>query len=248
MLNPLPADVLASARGHAHGGPAADAGQLAAVLFDMDGTVLDSEEIWELALDELAASLGGVLSASARESMVGSTLDRSIRILHHDLGVAADHDASAGFLLRRTTELFATHLEFKPGALELLQAVRSAGLPMALVTSTHRALTEIALDWIGRDYFAASVCGDEVLRSKPDAAPYLRAAELMNLAITSCVAIEDSPIGIAAAEAAGCAVLAVPSEVPIPQASTRTLRSSLIGVGVPDLQRILQSHRVRSAR
>ena len=209
---------------------------LAAVLLDMDGTILDSEKVWEIGLDELAATLGGTLSAPARASMVGSNLERSIRILHEDLGIEADEAASARLLLARTATLFATELQFKPGAEELLHELRAARIPMALVTSTQRGLTDIALDWIGRDYFAASVCGDEVPRPKPDAAPYLQAAALLGVDATLCVAIEDSPIGIAAAEAAHCVVLAVPSEVPIAVGPHRTVRSSLSGLSIANLR------------
>jgi beta-phosphoglucomutase-like phosphatase (HAD superfamily) len=192
--------------------------ELAAVFFDMDGTLLDSEKVWDVALDDLAAHLGGSLSVPARLSMVGSSLGRSVAIVHTDLGVTADPAASAGYLTARTAELFRTHLVWKPGARELLDAVAAAGLPAALVTSTFRELTEIALDFMGRDYFAATV--------------------LLGVAAADSVAIEDSPLGIAAAEAAGCRVLAVPSEVPINPAPTRTLVASLRAVDLEFLRRL----------
>lgn len=215
-------------------------GSLQGALFDMDGTLLDSEKIWDVALDDLAAWLGGDLSASARRRMVGSSMGRSVAILHADLGVEADPESSAAFLTERTADLFRTALVWKPGARELLDAVRTAALPAALVTSTHRYLTEIALDTIGRHYFRATVCGDEVRRPKPHPDPYLRAAELLAVQPQRCVAIEDSPLGIAAAEAAGCAVLAVPSEVEIEPAPTRTVRPSLVGVSVAELAALVQ--------
>lgn len=217
---------------------------LAGVLFDMDGTLLDSEKIWDGALHELAASLGGELSAQARTAMVGSNLRHSVGMLHDDLGIpaaAADAARSADFLNTRTAELFRTELTWRPGAQELLSAVRAAGIPAALVTSTHRALTEIALDTLGRENFAASVCGDEVAEPKPAAESYLRAAQLLGVATRDCVAVEDSPTGVAAAQAAGCAVLAVPSEVPLDGAPGRTVRTSLVGLTVADLAAVLTS-------
>ena len=87
---------------------------------------------------------------------------------------------------------------------------------MALVTNTQRALTERALNSIGRHYFSATVCGDEVANGKPAPDPYLRAAELLGLAPRQCLAVEDSVTGTAAAEAAGCPVLVVPNDVEVP--------------------------------
>jgi len=215
--------------------------QLAAVLFDMDGTLLDSEKVWDVALDDLAHYLGGELSDAARRRMVGSSLARSIAIMHHDLGIDADPESSGAYLTDRTAELFRTSLVWKPGARELLVAVHDAGLPAALVTSTHRRLTEIALDTIGRQYFAATVCGDEVPHPKPAPDPYLRAAELLDVRAADCVAIEDSPLGIAAAESAGCAVLAVPSEVPLEPAPGRTVVPSLVDITVADLAALVEA-------
>jgi HAD superfamily hydrolase (TIGR01509 family) len=209
--------------------------QLAAVLFDMDGTLLDSEKVWDVALDDLAHWLGGELSDSARRRMVGSSLARSIAIMHDDLGIDADPESSGAYLLERAAELFRTSLVWKPGARELLVAVGAAGVPAALVTSTHRRLTEIALDTLGRQYFAATVCGDEVAHPKPAPDPYRQAARLLGVDPVACVAIEDSPLGIASAEAAGCPVLAVPSEVPLDAVPGRTVVPSLDGITVADL-------------
>lgn len=216
-------------------------GELHAVLFDMDGTLLDSETLWDVALEDLASALGGDLSPRARRRMIGSSLARSIAIVHDDLGIDADPESSGAYLTQRTAELFRTALVWKPGAERLLRAVNDAGVPAALVTSTHRALTEIALDMLGRDRFAASVCGDEVAHPKPHPEPYLIAAGLVGATPSQCVAIEDSLLGVTAAEAAGCAVLAVPSEVPLEPAPTRTVRASLSGLTVDDLAALISS-------
>lgn len=213
-----------------------------AVLFDMDGTLVDSEKIWDVALDELAEHLGGKLSPEARATMVGANADTSVRLLHADLGITdADPDASKHWLLSRTKELFAGGMPWKAGALELLQEVRDAGIPSALVTSTHRALVEVALRTIGADFFDVIVCGDEVPRTKPAPDPYLQAARELGVDPRNCVAIEDSPTGITAAEAAGCAVLAIPSEVPVPPGKLRTIRETLLGVDVAYLGGLLAS-------
>jgi HAD superfamily hydrolase (TIGR01509 family) len=214
--------------------------RLSGVLCDMDGTLLDSEKIWDVALADTAAWLGGELSAAARQRMVGSSMGRSVAILHADLDVDADAESSAAYLTERTAELFRTDLVWRPGARELLLALRAAEVPTALVTSTRRHLTEIALDTIGRKFFAATVCGDVVRRPNPQPDPYLRAAELIGRDPARCIAIEDSPIGIASAEAAGCVVVAVPNDVEIEPAATRHVLRTLVGVSVANLAALVQ--------
>ena len=188
----------------------------AAVLFDMDGTLVDSERLWDVALQELAQTYGGTLSDVARRAMIGSGMADSMRILHDDLGQPhRDPQASATWINARILELFRTGLRWRPGALALLGAVREARIPTALVTSSGRALVEIALDTLGRARFDVVVCGDEVDSTKPHPEPYLTAAKLLGVPIDRCVAIEDSATGVASALAAGAAVLAVPAEVPL---------------------------------
>jgi HAD superfamily hydrolase (TIGR01509 family) len=207
-------------------------GRLAGVLFDMDGTLFDSEKLWDVSLDELAASLGGTLSSRTRKALVGSNLYESIGLVHSDLGVDADPVHSGEWLLRRTKELFAQGLPWKPGAQDLLAAVRASGVPRALVTSTHRELTDVALRNFAPGTFDVVICGDEVSKTKPHPESYLTAAARLGAAASDCVAIEDSPRGIASAEAAGCAVVAVPSEVPIEAGPGRIVIDSLVGVTV----------------
>jgi HAD superfamily hydrolase (TIGR01509 family) len=218
-----------------------------AVLFDMDGTLLDSEVLWDTALADLATWLGGELSETARARMVGCSLARSVAILHADLGVEADPESSADYLLHRMAELLRGEVSWRPGAHELLVAVHESGVPTALVTSTHRRLTEIALDTLGREFFAVTVCGDEVPRPKPNPDSYLRALELLGADPARSVVLEDSPTGVAAAEAAGCVVIAVPSAVPIDPAPTRVVWPSLAGRTVADVQNVVAAAQRESA-
>ncbi len=205
----------------------------AAVLFDMDGTLVDSEKVWDVALHELAAHAGGTLSLAARHAMVGSSMRVSMRILRDDLGQPdRDEAADVAWIEGRVEELFAAGLVWRPGAMELLRAVRAAGLPTALVTSTGRRLVEVALGTLGRDNFDAVVCGDEVSAPKPDPAPYRRAAELLGVPIDQCVAIEDSPTGMTSALASGARVIAVPAELELPPTDGVHVRESLVGVDV----------------
>lgn len=216
-----------------------EAGPLA-VLFDMDGTLLDSEKVWDVSLADLARHLGGRLSTGTRQAMVGSDMLTNLGLLFDDLGLPreATRLAEAGaWLTARTAELFAEGLPWRPGADVLLDDVRAAGLRTALVTNTVRFLTECALNTLGRERFEVTVCGDEVPRGKPAPDPYLRAAQLLGLAPEQCLAVEDSPTGAAAAEAAGCPVLVVPCEVLVPVGARRVQRETLAGLVVADLAR-----------
>ena len=211
----------------------------AAVLWDMDGTLVDSEKVWTVSLADTANWLGGELSAEARKAMVGSNMARSLALMFDDLGLHREPERiaqAARYLTDRTGELFAAGLEWRPGALDALRMVRAAGWPTALVTNTLRTLTEKALDSIGREHFTVTVCGDEVPHGKPDPDPYLRAAELLGVAARSCLAVEDSPTGATAAERAGCAVLVVPCDVAVPTGPRRVHRGSLLGLTPDDLK------------
>ena len=210
-----------------------------AVLWDMDGTLVDSEKLWTTSLHDTARWLGGALSPAAREAVVGGDMPRTLATLFDDLGLPHDAERMAAaerFLNDRTAELFAGGLSWRPGAQEALRLLDHLGWPTALVTNTERALTEAALDSIGREQFAVSVCADEVPFGKPDPDLYLRAAELLGVAPARCLAIEDSPSGALAAERAGAAVLVVPCDVPVPGGPGRVLRPSLVGLTRADLQ------------
>jgi HAD superfamily hydrolase (TIGR01509 family) len=215
---------------------------LGAVLFDMDGTLIDTEKLWDVALRELAARYGGVLSDRARIAMTGSSAPNTMRLLREDLGLSdVDLSAGAAWLIERTSELFSAGIPWRPGAAELLAAVRTAAIPTALVTNTGRGLVMVALRTLGEANFDAVLCGDEVAFAKPHAGPYLAAAQALGVEPARCVAIEDSPTGLASARAAGCVLLAVPNDVPLREADIAgaTVRSSLLEVDVPFLRRLV---------
>jgi HAD superfamily hydrolase (TIGR01509 family) len=213
----------------------------------MDGTLLDSEKLWDIPLYEYAEKLGGTLSLETRERMVGTNVPTTMRLLFADVGIEPSPEDlvdGAAWISRRTEEVFRAGLPWRPGAAEALRAVRASGVPMALVTSTERSLTEVALDTIGRDLFDVTVCGDEVDGlNKPLPEPYLKAARLLGVDAASCVAIEDSPTGVAAAVAAGCTVLVVPCDVEVPAGERRIFRDSLVGVDLDVLKAL--RHTVR---
>jgi HAD superfamily hydrolase (TIGR01509 family) len=212
-----------------------------AVLFDMDGTLVDSEKLWEVALQVLYSRLGGELTPAVREATVGGSAESLMQIIYTDLGLNPDADemaAHSDWLHDYTADLFDGGLPWCDGARELLDTLADSAVPMALVTNTRRALTERALDSIGRHYFAASVCGDEVVRAKPAPDPYQRAAALLGFDPAQCLAIEDSVTGAASAEDAGCPVLVVPNDVEVPDSARRRHVTSLLGLDVARLQEI----------
>lgn len=188
-----------------------------AVLFDMDGTLVDSERVWDTGIEELAALLGGTLDPDVRARMVGTNEDASVLMLLESLDrpLAEAPDRQA-WLRRRMKELFAHGVDWKPGARELLLESRAAGVPTALVTSTPRELADVIIDQIGSGNFDLTVCGDEVDHRKPDPEPYLATAAKLGVDITRCVVIEDSVSGVMSALAAGAVTIAVPSEVALP--------------------------------
>ncbi|MFC4909448.1 HAD family hydrolase [Actinomadura gamaensis] len=207
-----------------------------AVLFDMDGTLIDSERLWFEAENEVMARLGGKWSPADQEKLVGGNLAVASDYMVRRAGSDVPAEQVGRWLMAGMIERMRTNVPLLPGAKELLTEVRAAGFPTALVTSTHRALLEPALDGIGRDHFDLTLAGDEVGRTKPDPEPYLTACARLGADPARCVVLEDSPNGLASAEAAGCRTIAVPCVVSLGDAPGRTVVSSLGDVDVPFLR------------
>lgn len=202
----------------------------------MDGTLIDSEPFWIAAETELVSSFGGTWTHEDGLAMVGNPMATSAATLRAH-GVELTDEEIFAFLNSRVAAGVAAGTPWQPGARELLVDLAARGVPMALVTSSHRELADPFVR--GAGFFQVSVCGDEVVRPKPDPEPYLTAAARLGVDIADCVAVEDSPAGIASAVASGARVLAVEVMVGVvPRPGVSRVRS-LADVGIDDLDRIM---------
>ena len=217
----------------------------AAVFFDMDGLLIDSEPIWTVAEVELAQQLGGVFTPELKTAIVGTRLEVAVPTILRWYDAPADPvdvARTSTWLLARMVELFAAEaLPLLPGAADLLAALRAAGIPVALVSSSYRVLVDAVLAH-GIGPFDLTIAGDEVTHGKPHPEPYLLAASRLGVHPADCVVLEDSPAGIAAGEAAGCAVVAVPSVagVVVSPSLRRLVTSSLAEVDLAALGRLIR--------
>ena len=210
-------------------------GTLRAVLFDMDGLLVDSEPVWSVAEAEIMAWLGGPWNLDVKAQCVGRRVDESCRILVGVAGSTVPPEEVERRLVARMCELFRADLPLLPGAAELVDAVRAAGIATALVSSSYRALVDAALETFGAHRFDVTVGGDEVTCAKPDPEPYVTAAARLGVHPADCVVVEDSAAGATSGVAAGCRVLAVPNVVPMPAGIAHAEAATLTGVTVGTL-------------
>jgi HAD superfamily hydrolase (TIGR01509 family) len=202
----------------------------AAVLWDMDGTLVDTEPYWIACEHRLVREFGGTWTEQDAHSLVGNDLLVSAGVLRRRGGVDLPEPRIVERLLEGVIEQVRRRIPWRPGARELLAGLRERAVPCALVTMSYRRLAQSVVAELPADSFAVVVAGDDVLRGKPHPEPYLRAARLLGVPAGGCVALEDSPTGVASAEAAGAQVIAVEHLVPVPRAPGRVVITSLAGV------------------
>lgn len=222
-----------------------NAPRLAAVLWDMDGTLVDTEPYWMAAETPLIESFGGTWSHEQALGLVGLGLEDSARILQ-GTGVRLSTDA----IIDRLTDdvmrqLAETGVPFRPGARELLAGLREAGIKTGLVTMSMRRMARTVVDLIDFDAFDVVIAGDDATRPKPFPDPYLQACEALGVTPEQTVAIEDSPNGLRSAVASGASVIGVPLMVSLAGAGAHTLWETLDGRTVDDVAAFHAAHRAR---
>ncbi|MBT2389364.1 HAD family phosphatase [Streptomyces sp. ISL-1] len=217
MTSTVPASLTRSAEGSA----------LQAVFLDMDGTLVDTEGFWWDAEVEVFADLGHELDQAWRDVVVGGPMTRSAGYLIEATGADITLAELTVLLNDRFEDRIGRGVPLMPGAARLLAELAAHEVPTALVSASHRRIIDRVLASLGPQHFALSVAGDEVSRTKPHPDPYLLAARGLGAVPARCAVIEDTATGVAAAEAAGCRVVAVPSVAPIAPADGRVIVRSL---------------------
>jgi HAD superfamily hydrolase (TIGR01509 family) len=216
----------------------------AAVLWDMDGTMVDTEPYWIEAEHAIVEEHGGVWSQEYAHQLVGNDLMVSAEFIRDNSPITWEPERIIEELLVRVTVQVREHVPWRPGARELLAALVDAGVPNVLVTMSWRSLAEAVVEALPEGTFAALVTGDEVEHGKPHPEPYHAAARLVGVRASDCIAIEDSPTGVRSAVAAGVPTIAVPHIVPVPITRGAVQLPSLRGLTPLDLVSVVADERL----
>jgi HAD superfamily hydrolase (TIGR01509 family) len=205
----------------------------AAVLWDLDGTIVDTEPLWMAAEHALATEHGKSWTEEDGLALVGNSLIASGEYIRNKLESEMTAEQIVDYLVVRLADSLKEHIDWRPGARELIEALDALGVPQALVTMSYASIAEPVTASLP---FKAVVTGDIVSRPKPYADPYLLAAELLGVDARQCLAIEDSRTGAASAGAAGCDVVVVPHFVNVPSAERQVQVPTLEGLTPDDLE------------
>ncbi|MFC8016172.1 HAD family hydrolase [Streptomyces cinereoruber] len=210
--------------------------ELAAVLLDMDGTLVDTETLWWDAAEEVAARLGHRLTAADAPEVVGRAVEDTAAHLVRATGMAGTGGVASALTtaFRRRVDAGAP---LRPGAGRLLAELEREGVPFALVSASPRSVVDAVTGGaLARVPFAFTLSADDTARTKPHPDPYRTAARRLGVPVEACVAVEDSPDGTASADAAGCVVLVVPSLLPVEPGPGRVFAESLEEVSLATLR------------
>lgn len=202
----------------------------AAVLWDMDGTLVDTEPYWIAAEHDIVEEHGGTWTEELSHQLVGQDLLVAATFIRDNSAVDWTPERIVDEMLGRVIGKVSEHIPWRPGARELLAALKAEGVPSALVTMSWRSLADAVLGALPEGTFDVVVTGDEVSHGKPHPEPYRAAARLLGVSPQDCVAIEDSPTGVRSAVAAGVPTLAVPHVVSVPEMAGAVHLDSLAGL------------------
>lgn len=223
-----------------------------AVLWDMDGTLVDTEPLWNEVQRRLVAAHGGTWSEELAASLVGQALDVGARRLQA-AGLDLPVDEIIAVTMAEVARGVAAETPWRPGARELLTELGEAGVPCALVTMSHAPLADTLLEVAPAGVLELSVTGDQVSRGKPDPEAYALALDRLrarhpDIDPARCLAVEDSPVGVRAAMAAGLTTVGVPSVLPLAPDAATVQWDTLAGRTAADLAAVLPTTRSSAAR
>ena len=210
----------------------------AAVLWDMDGTLVDTEPYWIAEEHALVEAHGGVWTDEHAHQLVGNDLMVSAEYIRAHSPISLSPLEIIEELLAGVVRRVKEHVPWRPGARELLHGLVEHGVPCALVTMSWRSLADVFVESVPPGTFSAVITGDEVAHGKPHPEPYRAAARALGVPLEASIAIEDSPTGVASAVAAGVPTIAVPHVVPVPIHRGAVQVPSLRGLTPPDLNRL----------
>jgi HAD superfamily hydrolase (TIGR01509 family) len=201
----------------------------------MDGTLVDTEPYWIESEFSLAERYSGRWSREHALTLVGRDLLDAGRYIREHMGIDLTPEQIVEDLLDGVVARVRREVPWRPGARELLAALRAAGVPCALVTMSYQRFVAPILEHLPPETFRVVVTGDVLINGKPHPEPYLTAAAALGVSAADCLAIEDSSTGVTSAEAAGCQVLVVPNHVTVPTGPRRIFRDTLVGLGLDEL-------------
>jgi HAD superfamily hydrolase (TIGR01509 family) len=212
----------------------------AAVLWDMDGTLIDSEPYWLASESAFAAAHDSSWGEDDGLGVIGMSLYESSKLLKERVGSSLEPQQIIDQITDGVLSQLEVSIPWRPGARELLKLLRDNQIKTALVTGSMHRMAQKVVDQIGFDSFDVVVGGDDVVNGKPNPDSYLLAAKILGVDPTNCVAFEDSLTGITAAETAGTKAVGIPHIVEIPSAEGRILWPTLTGVTMEDLRGLFE--------
>lgn len=210
-----------------------------AVLFDMDGTIIDSEPYWMASEQALAAEHNGTWTANDGLDIIGMDLDESSKVIKERANIPLEPEEIKNRLTNDVQSKLAKVVPWRPGAQELLLELRRRNVKTALVTMALHRMAQQVVDAIPFDAFDVIVAGDDVTRGKPHPEAYEKAAALLGFETNKCIAFEDSITGLTSAEAAGTYAIGIPNIIEIPQKPGRIIWPTLEGVTFKQLRKLI---------